>query len=68
MIMSVGAVGSNSSPAVQPARQPATTAPAQAAGRDNDGDTDKDAQTVQPSTPSVNLNGQKVGQIVNVTA
>lgn len=39
-------------------------------GRDNDGDADDGSVKAAPSTasPSVNLNGQKVGQIINVSA
>jgi len=38
------------------------------AGRDNDGDSDDGAKAVRAPAPSVNLNGQKLGQIVNVSA
>jgi len=39
------------------------------AGGDNDGDADdRGAKAVQAPQPTVNLNGQKVGQLINVTA
>jgi hypothetical protein len=66
--MNVGSVGSTVSPNVQAVQQQAASAQTQRTGRDNDGDSDKGAEAVQAPVPTVNLGGQKLGQIVNVTA
>lgn len=63
--MSVNAI---STPPV-PQRTP-ETAEVKKGGRDNDGDADDGgAANVQPPpTPTVNLNGQQVGQVINARA
>ncbi len=50
-------------------RQP-EAAEVQKVGGDNDGDSDdRGGQAVQaPPKPSVNLNGQKIGQLINIAA
>ena len=71
--MSISSIGSSSanalySPTVQPK---AEAGEAQKAGRDavNDGDSDDGAASaVQAPTPSVNLNGQTVGALINAVA
>ena len=67
--MSVSAISSNSvvyTPSVQPK---AESAEVQKAGRDNDGDKDDGgAAAVKAPTPTVNLNGQKIGGTINVAA
>jgi len=63
--MNVSSVGS--SPSTQAVQQAAQVPKA---GGDSDGDSDgtgaKAAQAAPP--PTVNLNGQKIGQIINVSA
>ena len=64
-IGSVGSVyGSYSPQAPQPSQVTAQ------GGRDNDGDSDGSSTKVVASTPAqaVNANGQKVGQVINVSA
>ena len=65
--MSVSSIGSSSA-AYAPAVRP--QAEAQAAGRDvkNDGDSDDGGAAVKASAPTVNLSGQAVGKLVNVSA
>ena len=69
--MSVGSV-SGVSGNIPPTALQSTpeTAEAKKGGRDNDGDSDDGgARAVKaPPSPNVNLNGQKVGQTINVTA
>ena len=69
--MNVGSVASTTSSfqtgAVRPTPE---SAEVQKAGRDNDGDSDDgSAKAVQAApAPTVNLNGQKLGQIINISA
>lgn len=66
--MNVGSVGSiygsYSSQGLQPSQVVAQ------GGRDNDGDSDGSGTKVVSSTPAqaLNANGQKVGQLINVSA
>ena len=69
--MSISSVGSSYvGLQTQAAARAAETAEVQKVGRDNDGDSDdgggKAAQAA--AAPSVNLNGQTVGQLINVSA
>ena len=69
--MNVSSVGSTfASPQTQAAQQTPEAAEATKAGRDSDGDTDDGgAKAVQAAPkPTVNLNGQKIGQLINVSA
>ncbi len=67
--MNVGSCnsGTHSTQALQHKREAAEV---QKGGRDNDGDADDSGVSAAPSTPSpsVNLNGQKVGQVIDVSA
>jgi hypothetical protein len=59
-----------------PTRAPQSTSEAaevKKAGRDNDGDADdggsaKAAKSAPPPAPTTNVNGQKLGQVVNASA
>jgi hypothetical protein len=69
--MNVSSVGNTYSHLqTQAVQRTPEAAEVQKAGGDNDGDSDdRAARAVQtPPTPSVNLNGQKVGQLINITA
>jgi hypothetical protein len=68
--MNVSSVGITSSPSVLALQKQPEAAEVQKAGRDNDGDSDDGgaSKAVQAPAPTVNLNGQKVGQIINVSA
>jgi len=69
--MSVGSVCSASGNIPTKALQSTPeTAEVKKGGRDNDGDSDDGgARAVKsPPPPSVNMNGQNVGQTINVTA
>jgi hypothetical protein len=67
--MNVGSVGSTYSPNAQALQRQPEAAEVQKAGRDNDGDSDDGgSKAVQAPAPTVNLNGQKLGQVINVTA
>jgi hypothetical protein len=69
--MNVAAVGSSySSLQTQAVQRTPESAEVQKAGPDNDGDSDDGgAKAVQAApAPTVNLNGQKVGQVINVSA
>ena len=70
--MSINSVGGASSAAYTPAvqRQQPEAAKVKQAGRDGDRDKDDGASKVEPNppAPSVNTNGQLVGQIINTTA
>jgi hypothetical protein len=67
--MNVGLVGSAVSPNTQALQRQPEAAEVQKAGRDNDGDTDDGgSKAVQKPAPTVNLNGQKLGQVINVAA
>jgi hypothetical protein len=69
--MNIGSISSTSGnfSAQAPQRTP-EAAEVQKSGRDNDGDSDDGGagtvKSVQP--PTVNMSGQKIGQIINVTA
>jgi len=66
--MSINSVGSSlQSQIVQSALQ---TTQVSKAGGDNDGDSDgSSAKAAQgPATPTVNLSGQKIGQIISTSA
>ena len=69
--MDVGSVGTAyNSLTTQATQRSPESAEVQKAGRDNDGDSDdggaKAAQTAP--APTVNLSGQKLGQVINVKA
>jgi hypothetical protein len=69
--MNVSSVGSAyTPPQTQAVQRTPESAEVQKAGGDSDGDSDdQGAKAVQaPPAPTVNLNGQKVGQLINVTA
>jgi hypothetical protein len=69
--MNVSSVGNTYSPLQSQALQRTPeAAEVQKAGGDNDGDSDdQGAKVVQsPPAPTVNLNGEKIGQLVNITA
>lgn len=69
--MSVSSISNtNNNIATQAPQRTAEASETKKGGRDNDGDADDGgAGTVKPAPPSsVNLNGQTVGQLVNVTA
>jgi len=68
--MSVSAIGSSGIAAMAAMQKQTTSAAIQPAGRErgNDGDKDDGATAVKSPSPSVNLNGQKVGNTINVTA
>jgi len=69
--MSVGSVSGVSGNTPPPALQSTPeAAEAKKGGRDNDGDSDDGGVRAvkTPPSPSVNLNGQNVGQTINVTA
>jgi hypothetical protein len=70
--MTVNSIGSsNLASQAQTAQRVPEAAEVRSAGGDNDGDSDDrgGAQAVQAApAPSVNLNGQKLGQRINATA
>ena len=70
--MTVGSVSSNSGVAQAMANQAKTeTGEAQRAGRDakNDGDSDEGKVAAAKSqAPTVNMSGQSIGKLINVTA
>ena len=69
--MSIGSVSSSSNTAAtQTLQRKAEAAEVKKTGPDNDGDADDGgAKKVQASpAPSVNTSGQKVGQVINVSA
>ena len=69
--MDTTAVGSSTSSALQTQAAQRKPESAEVKGaRDNDGDSDDGAGKVaqSPPTPTVNLNGQKLGQIINASA
>lgn len=59
--------GASSAYPVQAAQRSGEAAEAKRAGPDHDGDAD-DVAKAAASKPSVNINGQKLGQVVNLTA
>ena len=69
--MNVSSVGSaNAAPQTQAVQRTQEAAEVSKGGRDNDGDSDdggvKAAQAAPK--PTVNMNGQKIGQLINVSA
>ena len=69
--MNVSSVGSAYlNPQTQAVQQTAQTAAVSKGSGDSDGDSDgSGAQAVQTAPkPTVNMNGQKIGQLINVTA
>jgi hypothetical protein len=70
--MTVSAIGSsNPASQAQTAQRVPEAAEVRSAGGDNDGDSDDrgGAQAVQAApAPSVNSNGQKIGQVINAVA
>ena len=68
--MSVSAIGASGTAAMAAMQKQTSSAPIQPAGpeRKSDGDKDDGATAVKSPSPSVNLNGQKVGNTINVTA
>ena len=68
--MSVSAIGSGSASAIAVIQQQASSAAVRPVGgeRENDGDKDDGATAVKTPSSSVNLNGQTVGNMINVTA
>ena len=69
--MSVSSVNSSNGNLSTPASRPAPeAAEVQKGGRDNDGDSDDGGAGAVKSapSPSVNMNGQTIGKIINVTA
>ena len=67
--MNAGSVSSAYSPNAQAIQRQPEAAEVQKAGRDNDGDSDDGgSKAVQAPAPTVNLGGQKIGQVINVSA
>jgi hypothetical protein len=69
--MNTGSVGTAySSVSTQAVQRTPESAEVKKSGRDNDGDSDdRGSKAVQAApTPTVNLNGQKLGQVINVSA
>ena len=68
--MSVSSIGSNSAVYTPAARPQAEAGETQVAGREvkRDGDSDDGGATVKAPAPTVNLNGQSVGKVINITA
>lgn len=72
--MNVGSVSnlgssSGSSPLTQTVQRQPEAAEVKKVGRDKDGDADNGgAKAVQTPSPTVNMNGQKIGQIISVSA
>ena len=65
--MSVSAIGASGTAAMQKQTSSDAIQPA-VHERENDGDKDDGTTAVKSPSPSVNLNGQKVGNTINVTA
>ena len=71
--MNISAIGSSNNAYASALQQPQQAQPLNAApqaGREGqkDGDKDDGAKAVQAPAPTVNLNGQTVGGLINVTA
>ncbi len=72
--MSISSVGSaNAAPQTQAPQRTPESAEVSKAGGDGDGDADDGASTVPVKAaaapaPTINLNGQEIGSIINVTA
>ena len=67
--MNVGSVSSTTGPAADAVKKQPEAADVRKGGRDNDGDSDDGgAKAVQTPAPVVNMNGQKIGQIISVSA
>lgn len=67
--MNVGSLGSTNNPYAQAVQRQPEAAEVKRGGRDNDGDADDgSAKAVQSLAPNVGLNGQRLGQIINVSA
>ncbi len=67
--MNVGSVGSANSPGAQALKPQSEASEVQKGGRDGDGDSDDgSSKPVQAPAPTVNMNGQKIGQIINASA
>ena len=66
--MNISSIGSTALPALSTVKQQPESAETQKVGRDNDGDTDDASAAPAPPGPTVNMSGQKVGQIISVAA
>jgi hypothetical protein len=68
--MSVSSINSSNAAYVPQVKAPAETGEAQKAGREvkNDGDSDDKNAAVKAPAPTVNLNGQAVGTLINAVA
>lgn len=67
--MSIGSVGSSSS-ASYTAMQPSVTNAMRESGpeKEQDGDKDDGMSATKPAAPTVNMQGQTIGSLINVTA
>ena len=68
--MSISSIASNSAMTTPAVRPQAAAAEAQAARRDvrNDGDSDDGSAVAKAPAPTVNLSGQTIGKLLNVSA
>jgi hypothetical protein len=66
--MHVSSIGATALPALGTGAKQLESAETQKIGRDNDGDADDASAAPAPVGPTVNMSGQKVGQIISVTA
>ena len=68
--MSVSAIGASGTAAMAAMQKQTSSDAIQPAvhERENDGDKDDGTTAIKSPSPSVNLNGQKVGNTINVTA
>jgi len=68
--MSVGSIAASSNAYLSALQPQSNTSSAQQISREpeNDGDKDDGVTAVKAPAPSVNLNGQSVGNTINVTA
>jgi hypothetical protein len=68
--MSVHSVSSSANPLTTAIQQQTRTPAVQGSGREaeNDGDKDDGGSAVKAPTPTVNMNGQSIGALINVTA
>lgn len=65
--MNISSIGSTALPsALGTVQKQPESAEMQKVGRDNDGDSDD--TSAAPAAPTVNMTGQKIGQIISVTA
>ena len=67
--MNIGSIGSAPSVSIQALQGQPEAAETKKAGPDGDNDTDDGSATkTRAPAPTVNENGQKLGQVINVTA